>query len=152
MLEVSNDSGMLQELGMQGVMPNSMDAVADRDFVVEAIFALVLNMTHLSRFAEDLIIYSSGQFGYIQSSDAYSTGSSLMPQKKNPDALELIRGKAGRMLVCIDFYVEHRCVLFPSSKRSQSVLNHKHSFLPSKMNHAVNITMLVTVHRAMSAH
>lgn len=87
---------------MDGVMPNSMDAVADRDFVVEAIFALVLNMTHLSRFAEDLIIYSSGQFGYIQSSDAYSTGSSLMPQKKNPDALELIRGKAGRMLVCCD--------------------------------------------------
>lgn len=91
---------------MQGVMPNSMDAVADRDFVVEAIFALVLNMTHLSRFAEDLIIYSSGQFGYIQSSDAYSTGSSLMPQKKNPDALELIRGKAGRMLVRSDFLSE----------------------------------------------
>lgn len=90
---------------MQGVMPNSMDAVADRDFVVEAIFALVLNMTHLSRFAEDLIIYSSGQFGYIQSSDAYSTGSSLMPQKKNPDALELVRGKAGRMLVRPGFHV-----------------------------------------------
>lgn len=80
-------------------MPNSMDAVADRDFVIEPIFAMVLHMNHLSRFAEDLIVYSSGQFGYIQCSDAYSTGSSLMPQKKNPDALELIRGKGGRALV-----------------------------------------------------
>lgn len=89
----------VQELGMTGVMPNSMDAVADRDFVLEAIFAMALHMNHLSRFAEDLIIYSSNQFGYVQCSDAYATGSSLMPQKKNPDALELIRGKGGRMLV-----------------------------------------------------
>lgn len=84
---------------MAGVMPNSMDAVADRDFVTEPVFAMVMHMNHLSRFAEDLIVYSSGQFGYIQCSDAYSTGSSLMPQKKNPDALELIRGKGGRSLV-----------------------------------------------------
>ena len=84
---------------MAGVMPNSMDAVSDRDFVVEAIFAMALHMNHLSRFAEDLIIYSSNQFGYVQCSDAYATGSSLMPQKKNPDALELVRGKGGRMLV-----------------------------------------------------
>jgi len=84
---------------MDGVMPNSMDAVADRDFVIEPMFAMVMHMNHLSRFAEDLIVYSSRQFGYIQCSDAYSTGSSLMPQKKNPDALELIRGKGGRALV-----------------------------------------------------
>jgi argininosuccinate lyase len=89
---------------MQGVAPNSMDAVSDRDFVVEAIFAMTLHMNHLSRFAEDLIIYSSGQFGYVQCSDAYATGSSLMPQKKNPDALELIRGKGGRMVVRDDIF------------------------------------------------
>nr|QKY14862.1 argininosuccinate lyase (ASL) [Polytomella parva] len=87
------------DLGFEGrVCPNSMDAVSDRDFVAETVFFSSLLMTHLSRFAEDLIIYSSGQFGFVQCSDAYATGSSLMPQKKNPDALELIRGKAGRSL------------------------------------------------------
>jgi Lyase len=84
---------------MQGVVANSMDAVSDRDFVLEAVFAMSLHMMHLSRWAEDLIIYTSNQFGYVQCSDAYATGSSLMPQKKNPDALELIRGKGGRMIV-----------------------------------------------------
>ncbi|KXZ44383.1 hypothetical protein GPECTOR_68g354 [Gonium pectorale] len=81
-----------RELGFTGgVCPNSMDAVSDRDFVIETVFASSLLCTHLSRWAEDLIIYSSGPFGYVQCSDAYATGSSLMPQKKNPDALELIR-------------------------------------------------------------
>lgn len=84
---------------MAGVLPNSMDAVGDRDFAIEVVFAMTMHIVHLSRFAEDLIVYSSNQFGYVQCSDAYATGSSLMPQKKNPDALELIRGKAGRMLV-----------------------------------------------------
>ncbi|GLI61286.1 hypothetical protein VaNZ11_003637 [Volvox africanus] len=87
-----------KELGfVGGVCPNSMDAVSDRDFVIETVFAASLLCTHLSRWAEDLIIYSSGPFGYVQCSDAYATGSSLMPQKKNPDALELIRGKGGRV-------------------------------------------------------
>ena len=87
------------ELGMfGGVCPNSMDAVSDRDYVCELQFWASMCMTHLSRFAEDLIVYSSLQFGMVAISDAYSTGSSLMPQKKNPDALELLRGKAGRML------------------------------------------------------
>lgn len=87
-----------KELGMVGgVCPNSMDAVSDRDYVLETVFFSSVLMTHLSRWAEDLIIYSSGQFGFVQCSDAYATGSSLMPQKKNPDALELIRGKAGRV-------------------------------------------------------
>lgn len=81
-----------------GVCPNSMDAVSDRDFVAELQFWGALHMVHTSRFAEDLIIYSSLQFGYVAMSDAYSTGSSLMPQKKNPDALELLRGKSGRLL------------------------------------------------------
>ncbi len=74
-----------------------MDAVSDRDYVADTIYFAAMHLVHLSRFAEDLIIYSSGQFGFVQCSDAYATGSSLMPQKKNPDALELIRGKAGRL-------------------------------------------------------
>lgn len=90
---------LAQELGFEGrVCPNSMDAVSDRDYVAESIFFASLHLTHLSRWAEDLIIYSSGQFKFVQCSDAYATGSSLMPQKKNPDALELIRGKGGRMI------------------------------------------------------
>lgn len=89
---------LAKELGMVGgVCPNSMDAVSDRDYVLETVFFASALMVHLSRWAEDLIIYSSGQFGFVQCSDAYATGSSLMPQKKNPDALELIRGKAGRV-------------------------------------------------------
>lgn len=90
---------LAKELGMiGGVCPNSMDAVSDRDYVLETCFFASTLAVHLSRWAEDLIIYSSGQFGFVQCSDAYATGSSLMPQKKNPDALELIRGKSGRML------------------------------------------------------
>lgn len=86
------------DLGFGGrVCPNSMDAVSDRDYVLDALYIAAVTLTHLSRWAEDLIIYSSGAFGYVQCSDAYATGSSLMPQKKNPDALELIRGKAGRV-------------------------------------------------------
>lgn len=90
---------MADDLGFfGGVCPNSMDAVSDRDWVIESIFCSTMVMTHLSRWAEDLIIYSTPQFGYVLMSDAYATGSSLMPQKKNPDALELLRGKAGRAL------------------------------------------------------
>jgi len=92
-------AALAAELGFTGgVCPNSMDAVSDRDYVAETQFWASLCAVHLSRFSEDLIIYSSLQFGFVQLSDAYSTGSSLMPQKKNPDALELLRGKAGRLL------------------------------------------------------
>ena len=69
--------------------------VTDRDFVVELCFWASLLMVHLSKFGEDLIVYGSSEFGFVKMSDAYATGSSLMPQKKNPDALELLRGKAG---------------------------------------------------------
>ena len=86
-----------RELGFDSVSHNSLDAVSDRDFAVEFVGACSLIMVHLSRLAEDLIIYATTEFGFIQLSDAVSTGSSLMPQKKNPDALELIRGKAGRV-------------------------------------------------------
>ena len=86
-----------KELGFEGISANSLDAVSDRDFVVEFTSACSLIMVHLSRLAEDLIIYCSAEFGFVTLSDAVSSGSSLMPQKKNPDALELLRGKAGRV-------------------------------------------------------
>lgn len=86
-----------RELGFQGVTANSLDAVSDRDFAIEFVGACAILMVHLSRFAEDLILYASSEFQFIELSDQVSTGSSLMPQKKNPDALELIRGKAGRI-------------------------------------------------------
>lgn len=89
---------LAEELGFGDITQNSMDGVADRDFIVEFLFWATLTMVHLSRFAEDLIIYSSREFGFVTLADAYSTGSSLMPQKKNPDALELLRGKSGRLV------------------------------------------------------
>jgi argininosuccinate lyase len=85
-------------LGFDRVSENSMDVVSDRDFVVEFLFDAALLQVHLSRLSEDLILYSSEEFGFVQLDDAYTTGSSLMPQKKNPDALELARGKAGRVI------------------------------------------------------
>ncbi len=86
-----------RELGFDDVSRNSLDAVSDRDFAIEFVGACSMMMVHLSRFAEDLILYCSSEFGFVRLSDAVSTGSSLMPQKKNPDALELVRGKAGRV-------------------------------------------------------
>lgn len=85
------------ELGFDRVSRNSLDAVSDRDFAVEFAGACAIAMVHLSRLAEDLILYCSIEFGFVTLTDKVSTGSSLMPQKKNPDALELIRGKAGRV-------------------------------------------------------
>ena len=86
-----------KRLEFDGVCENSVDAVSDRDFVIEFIGAAAITMVHLSRLAEDLIIYSTAEYGFVELADAVSTGSSLMPQKKNPDSLELIRGKAGRV-------------------------------------------------------
>jgi argininosuccinate lyase len=80
------------------VAGNSLDAVSDRDFVAELLFAFALTGVHLSRLAEDLVLYSSAEFGFLELADAYSTGSSLMPQKKNPDSMELLRGKSGRLI------------------------------------------------------
>ncbi|WP_028587429.1 argininosuccinate lyase [Desulfocurvus vexinensis] len=85
------------ELGMAGVFANSMDAVSDRDFVIEAVFTASLCMAHLSRLCEELIIWANPRFGFVTLPDAYSTGSSIMPQKKNPDVCELMRGKTGRV-------------------------------------------------------
>ena len=88
---------MAQELGFAGVTRNSIDAVSDRDYLIEFTNAAALTMMHLSRLSEDLIIYSTQEFGFIKLGDAIATGSSLMPQKKNPDSLELVRGKAARV-------------------------------------------------------
>ena len=84
-------------LGMDGVTENSMDGVSDRDFLAELIFALSLIMTHLSRFSEEIILWCSGEFAFVELDDAFSTGSSIMPQKRNADMAELVRGKTGRV-------------------------------------------------------
>jgi argininosuccinate lyase len=89
---------LARELGFARVAGNSLDVTSDRDPVAELLFACALCMVHLSRWAEDLIIYSSPSFSFVELADAYSTGSSLMPQKKNPDSLELIRGRSGTLL------------------------------------------------------
>ncbi len=86
-----------QQLGFPSVTRNSMDAVSDRDFIAELLFAIALCGMHLSRLSEDIILWVSAEFGFISLSDAHTTGSSLMPQKKNPDVAELTRGKTGRL-------------------------------------------------------
>ena len=86
-----------QKLGFTGVSQNSIDGVSDRDFCVELISALAIVMTHLSRFSEEVVLWSSWEFKFIELDDSYTTGSSIMPQKKNPDMAELVRGKTGRV-------------------------------------------------------
>jgi argininosuccinate lyase len=88
---------LANDLGFEAISQNSLDAVSDRDFCVDFLSACSLIMVHLSRLAEDIIIYSTTEFGLIELGDAIATGSSLMPQKKNPDSMELVRGKAGRV-------------------------------------------------------
>ncbi len=90
-------AGIAAELGFDSVSENSMDAIADRDYIMETLFDLSIIGTHLSRLSEDLVLWSSSEFGYCTLSDAHTTGSSLMPQKKNPDVCELTRGKSGRL-------------------------------------------------------
>ena len=88
---------LARALGFEQVSRNSLDAVSDRDFCVEFLSACSLTMVHLSRLAEDVILYATSEFGFFELGDAIATGSSLMPQKKNPDSMELVRGKAGRV-------------------------------------------------------
>src|SRR5216117_2468659 len=93
------DRVLLKEaLGFRSVSANALDVTGDRDFVAEVLFAIALVGTHLSRLGAELIQYASGEFGFVSLADSFSTGSSLMPQKRNPDVFELARGKAGRML------------------------------------------------------
>jgi argininosuccinate lyase len=90
-------AALARDLGFSRVTSNSLDAVSDRDFALEMLFVLATLSMHLSRLAEDMILFASPEFGFVELPDEYSTGSSLMPQKKNPDAWELIRGKTGRI-------------------------------------------------------
>ncbi len=89
---------LAKRLGFHSITPNSLDAVSNRDFAAEFLFAAALIGVHLSRLSEQLILFSSAEFGFVSLDDAYSTGSSIMPQKKNPDTLELTRGKSGRLI------------------------------------------------------
>jgi argininosuccinate lyase len=93
---------MKRALGFSGLSPNSIAAVSDRDFINEFLFAAAQTLIHLSRFSEDLIMWSSTEFAFVELDDAYSTGSSMMPQKKNPDSLELIRGKVARSIASLN--------------------------------------------------
>ena len=86
------------ELGFARRFDNSLDAVSDRDFVAEALFVAALTQVHLSRLGEEVVLWTSEEFGFLRLADAYSTGSSMLPQKKNPDIAELARGKAGRLI------------------------------------------------------
>ncbi len=86
-----------KELGFEKITRNSLDGVSDRDFVMELAFDLSVIMVHISRFSEEIILWNSGEFAFVEMDDAYSTGSSIMPQKKNPDVAELARGKSGRV-------------------------------------------------------
>ena len=86
-----------EELGFSGITRNSLDGVSDRDFALELAFVLSVIMVHISRFAEEIILWNTGEFSFVEMDDAYSTGSSIMPQKKNPDVAELARGKSGRV-------------------------------------------------------
>ena len=85
------------ELGFKKPTDNSMDSVSDRDFAIELLSACSILMMHLSRFSEEIILWCSWEFKFVELDDAYSTGSSIMPQKKNPDVAELVRGKTGRV-------------------------------------------------------
>lgn len=86
------------ELGFSSVVPNSLDAVSDRDFLLDLDYACAVSCVHLSRLCEELVLWSSSEFAFVEMSDAFSTGSSIMPQKKNPDFAELVRGKTGRVI------------------------------------------------------
>jgi argininosuccinate lyase len=90
--------GVAADLGFARRFDNSLDAVSDRDFVAEALFVATLTQVHLSRVGEEIVLWSSDEFGFLRLADAYSTGSSMLPQKKNPDIAELARGKAGRLI------------------------------------------------------
>jgi len=89
---------LARELGFAGICANSIDAVSDRDFIVEFLSWAALLGVHLSRLAADLVLWSSAEYGFVEIDEAYSTGSSIMPQKRNPDSMELVRGKAGRLI------------------------------------------------------
>ncbi len=98
---------LAHDLGFSRPTANSLDAVSDRDFALEYLFAIAVLGTHLSRLAEDFVLFASHEFGFVILPDEYATGSSLMPQKKNPDSWEFTRGKTGRLVGRADFAARH---------------------------------------------
>lgn len=154
-----------ENLEFDGIIGNSLTAVSDRDFVIEVMFWGSLVANHLAKLSEDLIIYSTAEFGFVQAADAYSTGSSLMPQKKNPDSLELLRGKSGRTLgQLVGFMVSSKATPSSYNKDLQedkeplfdNMTTMEHSLLiatgvistlkinPEKMRGALTMDMLAT--------
>jgi argininosuccinate lyase len=95
---IPNPEQIAQSLGMEGSVENSIDGVSDRDFVAKALFIMTMIGIHLSRIGEEYVLFSSNEFGWVKLADEFSTGSSIMPQKKNPDVAELARGKSGRLI------------------------------------------------------
>jgi argininosuccinate lyase len=89
---------LAEDLGFEAVSQNSLDAISDRDFLADLLYAAAMTGVHMSRLAEDLVLFSSAEFAFVRLDDGYSTGSSLMPQKRNPDVAELTRGKSGRLV------------------------------------------------------
>ena len=124
-------------LGFDGVCENSLDAVSDRDFAIEFCAAAALVMTHLSRFCEELILWMSPRFGFIDIADRFCTGSSIMPQKKNPDVPELIRGKTGRVnghlvaLLTLDERPAARLQQGQSGRQRAAVRHRRHGERPA---------------------
>lgn len=102
-----NRERVAELLGFSAITQNSLDGVADRDFVCDYLYAASVCMMHLSRFCEELILWNSHEFRFVEMDDAYATGSSIMPQKKNPDVAELIRGKTGLRLRRHDGSADH---------------------------------------------
>ena len=138
---------LARELGFSAISRNSLDATSDRDFVVQALSAFSLIMTHLSRLAEDLIIYCSSEYGYITMGDEVSTGSSLMPQKKNPDALELIRGKTGRVTGSLVSLLT--CLKSLPSCYNKDMQEDKEGFFDAEQTVAQSLQVMQTVIKTM---
>ncbi len=158
-------AALARELGFKEISENSMDAVSDRDFVIEVLFCLSAVMMHLSRFCSELVTWSSAEYGFIEIGDAYATGSSIMPQKKNPDVAELIRGKTGSVygaLVSVltlmkgmpltynrDFQQDKECLFIAvdTAKASLSIFNEmilSTRFHADKMKRAVKDSIVAT--------
>src|ERR1700758_1973500 len=132
---------LARDLGFSGITANSLDAVSDRDFALETLFAFSTLAAHLSRLAEDMVLFATPEFGFVELPDEFSTGSSLMPQKKNPDAWELIRGKTGRIYGSL-FALLTTCKGLPSSY--QRDLQEDKEALFSAHDQALAMTQIAT--------
>ena len=124
-------------LGFSGATLNSMDSVSDRDYVIEYLSALSTIMMHLSRFSEEIIIWNSNEYQFVEIDDAYSTGSSIMPQKKNPDIAELVRGKTGRVY---GLSLIHILIIILWRKRVSFYFSCFYQSISQKCSYTMNVT------------